>query len=62
MSKKWEINGVKNKENNLEEDRKGEMRREKATNGTRQEKNEIKKGMNRNEEKKREEMGREKRV
>ena len=62
MSKKWEINGVKNKENNLEEDRKGETRREKTMNGARQEKNEIKKGMNRNEEKKREEMGREKRV
>lgn len=62
MSKKWEINGVKNKENNLEEDRKGETRREKTTNGARQEKNEIKKGMNRNEEKKREEMGREKKV
>ena len=38
------------------EERKGEMTREKMTNGTRQEKNEIKQGKSRNEEKKREEM------
>ena len=38
------------------EEGKGEMRREKTTNGTRQEKNEIKQGKSRNEEEKREEM------